>query len=236
MYPVKRSEINAAIEKAKKRLEEYHISLPMFGYWGVQEWEKNKERSARIIERMLGWDVTDFGSGDFDTCGAVLFTVRNGDKNDPELRAPYAEKYIVLSDETEQQIPLHYHIEKTEDIINRGGGVMVVELYRRSEDGGLDTETPVDVYMDGVKYTFGPGEKIEVTPGNSITLEPFMYHRFYAKKGEGFLIVGEVSKVNDDDHDNVFLVKSERFCAIDEDEAPIHPLVKEHEISKRRIL
>ena len=177
---------------------------------------------------MLGWDVTDFGTGDFKTTGAVLFTVRNGDKNDKENRAPYAEKYIVLSDETEQEIPLHYHIDKTEDIINRGGGILVVELYGKAEDGGLDKEKNVEVYMDAVKYSVPAGSKIEVTPGNSITLEPFVYHRFWAKRGEGMLIVGEVSKVNDDNNDNVFLVKSERFCGIEEDEAPIHLLVNEY--------
>ena len=30
---MKRSQINAAIAKAKKRLEEFKITLPMFGYW-----------------------------------------------------------------------------------------------------------------------------------------------------------------------------------------------------------
>ena len=225
---MKRSEINAAIIKAKERLSEYKITLPMFGYWTPDDVAENKCKISRIKERMLGWDVTDFGTGDFKTTGAVLFTVRNGDKNDKENRAPYAEKYIVLSDETEQEIPLHYHIDKTEDIINRGGGILVVELYGKAEDGGLDKEKDVEVYMDAVKYSVPAGSKIEVTPGNSITLEPFVYHRFSAKRGEGMLIVGEVSKVNDDNNDNVFLVKTERFCGIEEDEAPIHLLVNEY--------
>ena len=82
--------------------------------------------------------------------------------------------------------------------------------------------------MDGVKQIFKPGEKIEVAPGNSITLEPFNYHKFYAKSGEGVLIVGEVSKVNDDTCDNVFLVKSERFCGVEEDEPKKYILVNEY--------
>ena len=225
---MKRSEINAAIAKAKERLEEFKISLPMFGYWSPGEWEENRSKTPRIKERMLGWDVTDFGSGDFNKCGAVLFTVRNGDKNDKENRAPYAEKYIVLSDKTQQEIPLHYHIEKTEDIINRGGGVLVVQLYNMAEDGGLDTTGDVEVYMDAVKYTVPAGGYVEVMPGNSITLEPFVYHRFCAKKDAGLLIVGEVSKVNDDNNDNVFYKKSDRFCEIEEDEPVLHPLVNEY--------
>ena len=225
---MKRSEINAAIVKAKKRLEEYKISLPMFGYWSPSEVAENKCKISRIKERMLGWDVTDFGSGDFKTLGAVLFTVRNGDKRDLENRAPYAEKYIILSDETDQKIPLHYHIDKTEDIINRGGGILMVELYNKAEDGGLDTKGEVTFYMDAVKYTLPAGSIVEVTPGNSITLEPYVYHSFGAKRGAGMLIVGEVSKVNDDNCDNVFYAKTDRFCEIEEDEAPIHLLVNEY--------
>lgn len=225
---MKRSEINAAILKAEKRLEEYKISLPMFAKWTKEDWENPKGDISRIKERMLGWDVSDFGSGDFASCGAVLFTVRNGDKNDAENKAPYAEKYILLDDETGQEIPFHYHISKTEDIINRGGGVLVVELYHEAEGGGADKEKPVTVYMDGVPHTFKPGEPIYVTPGNSITLEPYVFHRFYGEKGKGYLIVGEVSKVNDDNCDNIYLVPMQRFSDIIEDEAPVYPLVNEH--------
>lgn len=225
---MKRSEINLAIDKALKRLEEYKIKLPMFAYWTPDKINNTKSKMERIKERMLGWDVTDFGSGEFLKCGAVLFTVRNGDKNDAENKAPYAEKYIILDDSDEQQIPFHYHMSKTEDIINRGGGIMVVELYNRTNDDNLDTINNIDVYMDGIKYSIKAGEKIEITPGNSITIEPFVYHRFYAKKNYGMLVAGEVSRVNDDTCDNVFLVSSERFCGIDEDEASRYVLANEY--------
>lgn len=227
---MKRSEINQAILKAMDRLAEYKITLPMFAYWTMEDWKNNKEEIGRIKERMLGWDVSDFGTDDFEHCGGVLFTVRNGDKNDKEYKAPYAEKYILLYDETEQSLPFHYHIDKTEDIINRGGGVMVLEMFNKAEDGGADKEKPVVVYEDGVKHTYKPGEKIYVTPGNSITIEPYVYHRFYAQKGKGYLIVGEVSKVNDDCNDNIFLNPMERFIPIEEDVDIIHPLVNEYDI------
>ena len=225
---MKRSEINTALLKAKERLSEFNITLPSFGYWDCEKWEEEKEKTVRIRERALGWDVTDFGRGDFSKIGAVLFTVRNGDKDDLTLKAPYAEKYIILDDATTQEIPLHYHIKKTEDIINRAGGVLCVELYNKSEDGTIDTVSDVSVWQDAVLHTYKPGETIEITPGNSITLEPFVYHRFFAKKGEGMLIVGEVSKVNDDKNDNVFSEVSNYFCAIEEDENPLHPLSSEY--------
>lgn len=225
---MKRSEINSAINSAMERLKEFKISLPCFAYWKADEWKERVDITGRIRERMLGWDVTDFGSDDFQHCGATLFTVRNGDKNDKELKMPYAEKYIILSDKTEQEIPLHYHIYKSEDIINRGGGVLVVQLYNKAGDGGLDTESDVTVYTDGIKRTLKAGECIEVMPGDSVTLEPYVYHKFYAKKDAGLLIVGEVSKVNDDNTDNVFFKKSERFSKVEEDEAISYPLVNEY--------
>ena len=225
---MKRSQINSAIARAKERMAKYNVSLPMFGYWTPEDWKANKGNIEKISEGMLGWDVTDFGSDDFAHTGAVLFTVRNGDKNDASMSRPYCEKYIVLDDTDEQEIPYHYHIFKTEDIINRAGGTLVIQMYHRTNDDKLDTKTPVTVFMDGIYRTFAPGERIEVAPGNSITLEPYVFHRFVAKKGDGLLIVGEVSKVNDDNNDNIFLNPSKRFSAIEEDEAPIHPLVNEY--------
>ena len=225
---MKRSQINSAIARAKERMAKYNVSLPMFGYWTPENWKANKDNIEKISEGMLGWDVTDFGSDDFAHTGAVLFTVRNGDKNDASMSRPYCEKYIVLDDTDEQEIPYHYHIFKTEDIINRAGGTLVIQMYHRTNDDKLDTKTPVTVFMDGIYRTFAPGERIEVAPGNSITLEPYVFHRFVAKRGDGLLIVGEVSKVNDDNNDNIFLNPSKRFSAIEEDEAPIHPLVNEY--------
>lgn len=225
---MKRSEINKAILAAKARLDEYKITLPVFGYWSEEEWKRNEDKISVIRERMLGWDVSDFGSGDFKSCGAVLFTVRNGDKKDVNTTMPYAEKYIILDASTEQQIPYHYHISKTEDIINRAGGVLVVQLYNKTDDDKLDEVTPVEFYMDCIKYTVKPGELIRIAPGNSITIEPYMFHRFYPEKANGLLVVGEVSKVNDDNNDNIFLVKSQRYCEIDEDEQKIYPLCNEY--------
>ena len=52
---MKRSEINKAIISAKNRFAEFNITLPMFGYWTLDEWRANKDKIARIKERMLGW-------------------------------------------------------------------------------------------------------------------------------------------------------------------------------------
>ncbi|MCL2363696.1 MAG: D-lyxose/D-mannose family sugar isomerase [Defluviitaleaceae bacterium] len=213
---MKRSEINAAISHAIHALEANHYRLPDFAYWPPSEWKKHDIENIKAVG--LGWDVTDFGTGDFPRVGAVLFTVRNGNANDPTVGTPYAEKMIFQLHETEQEIPFHFHIIKTEDIINRGGGVLMLELYNSAADGKLCNEREVKVKMDGFWRTFPPGCVVEITKGNSITLPPGLHHRFWAKKGAGDLIVGEVSSINDDMTDNVFLEVPKRFAEIEEDE------------------
>lgn len=225
---MKRSEMNASIRWAEGLLQKYCISLPFFAQLPEAEWANPS--LAQIKHTMLGWDVTDFGRGDFNKVGAVLFTVRNGDVYHPEESITYCEKYIILKDGCEQEIPMHYHLLKSEDIINRAGGVLCVELAARTEDDQPDYTKPIDVTMDGVRKTIAPGTVIEIQPGNSITLTPYMYHRFYAKTGCGDLVVGEVSKVNDDHKDNIFADKSARFCAVDEDEPKYRVLVNEYPV------
>lgn len=227
---MKRSEINQAIKTAKEALDAIHFKLPYFAEWGEKEWLENISKADNIREVMLGWDVTDFGSGDFKHTGAVLFTIRNGNLYNPKAGVPYCEKVIVFSDEEKQVIPFHYHNNKTEDIINRGNGIMEIELYNSTKDGKIDYNTEnVEVYMDGILYTVKAGEILEITPGNSITLTPGLYHRFGAKQHAGNLVAGEVSKINDDNLDNVFAEEQKRFSEIEEDETVLHPLCNEYD-------
>jgi len=207
-----------AIQYALDALEANNMRLPDFAYWPPSKWIGHDTNNIKTLG--LGWDVTDFGTGDFSRVGAVLFTVRNGNVTNPTAGTPYAEKIIFQRHETEQEIPFHFHKIKTEDIINRGGGVLMLELYNSTAEGGLDKKSEVKVKMDGFWHTFSPGTTIEVTKGNSITLSPGLYHRFWAQKSTGDLIVGEVSSINDDTTDNVFLEISKRFTEIVEDEPP----------------
>lgn len=224
---MKRSEINAAIKWAEELLEQYNIKLPMFGYWSIDDWKANVDKIDMIRKTMLGWDITDYGSNDFDNIGSILFTIRNGDQKDSTIGTPFAEKLIPIKDG--QRLPMHFHYSKTEDIINRGGGILELKLYNAKEDYSVDYESDVVVYSDGIKMVVKAGDPVEITPGNSITLTPYMYHDFGAKKGAGALIVGEVSSVNDDNIDNHFAEKLARFADIEENETPIHPLCNEYD-------
>jgi len=221
---MKRSEINLILENAKTFIAERQFSLPPWAYWNLTNWRKNKDDAEEIIENMLGWDITDFGSGAFYKRGLLLFTIRNGNFNVD--KKPYAEKIMIV--EENQETPIHFHWAKMEDIINRGGGNLVIELYNSSSENKLDTITPVNFKTDGIKRTVNAGGKVVLTPGESICLEQGLYHRFYGEPGKGKVLVGEVSMVNDDTSDNCFYDSIGRFPVIEEDEEPLHLLVSDY--------
>jgi D-lyxose ketol-isomerase len=223
---VKRSEINKAIQTALQTLEEHKFRLPPFAHWTPQQWRIAGPECERLRANGLGWDITDFGSGDFAKMGAVLFTLRNGNHEQPDKGTPYAEKVIILT--PGQRLPLHFHYAKTEDIINRGGGIMKMKLYNSLPDGGVDKTAPVRVFRDAIERTVQPGELIEIHPGASVTLTPRLHHLFWAHENGGVLICGEVSSVNDDLADNFFAEPVTRFAEIVEDEPPLRVLCNEY--------
>ena len=223
---MKRSEIEAAIAHARALLEEYRIRLPEFGRWTLDEWRARRKALDTVIRTMRGWDVTDFGSGDFPRVGATLFTLRNGILG-TDIGCPYAEKLIIMREG--QILPMHFHFAKTEDIINRGGGVLRITVYNSNPDESLDLTGEVTFEADGVRHTVPAGTPVEILPGNRMTIRPRMYHLFSVKPGSGDVICGEVSAVNDDNVDNRFAEESERFMTVEEDVARTVPLVNEYE-------
>ncbi len=222
---MKRSEINALMRDTLQFLEAHHFKLPPFAYWSPDEWKQKGPEVKDIILNQMGWDITDFGSGDFRRYGLVLFTIRNGRLEDiPHGGKSYAEKILIA--EEGQAVPMHFHFKKAEDIINRAGGVLIVEVYNATSKNTLAT-TPVKVTCDGVTRTVPAGTKLELSVGESVTLYPRMYHKFIGKGGK--VLIGEVSSVNDDRVDNYFLEKTTRFADIEEDESPLHLLYAEYE-------
>jgi hypothetical protein len=223
---MKRSEINAIIRDAEAFLNEYRFRLPPFAFWSLKEWSKMGPEAAEIVERGLGWDITDFGLGDYAKAGLFLFTIRNGRLEDLRrgIGKVYAEKIMIVG--VGQETPYHFHWNKVEDIINRGGGKLVLELAQSSPDGARMLEEDVEVSLDGVRRTFRAKEQVVLAPGESITLVTGLYHRFYG--AEGRVLVGEVSAVNDDNTDNRFFAPVGRFPAIVEDEEPYYLLAQDY--------
>lgn len=141
---MKRSEINRWRSWGKEFLAANNIRLPDLAHWSLSELRFRKETLGAVKRLEPGWDIADFGSGDFVRIGAVLYTVRNGIK------------------------------------------------------------------------------------GESITLAPYVAHVFGPKPGTGDVVVGEVSKDNDDHTDNFFLDSIAHFADIEEDEVPLHLLCNEY--------
>ena len=223
---MKRSEINRAIREAEKFFAAHDFELPKFSRRAPGDWDFTG-RDRAIAECGLGWDVTDFGHGNFAAEGLLLFTLRNGVAGSAKYPKPYAEK-LMISRENQKTLT-HCHVFKTEDIINRGGGLLAFHLWNRTADDML-ADTRVQVMRDGEMLTVSPGEKLLISPGESLTLTPGMFHLFYAETGTGDVMIGEVSAVNDDHHDNVFYGVQQRFPSVEEDEAPYRLLVADYPV------
>ena len=222
---MKRSEINEIIRGAEDFFREMRFALPPFAGWTPDEWKTKGGECAEIADNALGWDITDFGSGDFLKIGLLLVTIRNGSLDDPAYPKPYAEKIMIVGED--QVTPMHFHWSKQEDIINRGGGELVVKLYNSDENEGL-ADTDVVVSLDGVKTALPAGSVICLKTGESITMTQGLYHSFWGRPGLGRVLVGEVSKTNNDSVDNRFLEPVGRFPEIDEDEPAYRLLCNEY--------
>jgi hypothetical protein len=213
---MKRSEINAILKDAIAFIDGFQFALPPFTAWTPEDWQSKGAECDEIRDNMLGWDVTDNGLGAFERQGLVLITIRNGNQNDPKYAKPYAEKLLISREG--QLCPMHFHWFKMEDIINRGGGVLMMQLYNADEHEQL-ANTDVTVVCDGAARTVPAGTILELMPGESVTLPPRMYHA---------VLLGEVSQCNDDNTDNRFLESIGRFPAIEEDEPPYRLLCNEY--------
>lgn len=220
---MKRSKINRLIKQAIVFSQKHGFLLPPFAFWTPQEWKRKGNEADEIRDCMLGWDITDFGLGQFHKVGLVLFTIRNGRLRDKRYAKPYAEKMLIT--DKGQICPMHFHGNKAEDIINRGGGILAVQLYNASSSDGFSKQ-PVTVSIDGVRKTVKAGGIVRLKPGESIFLPSRLYHKFWGEKGK--VLLGEVSKVNDDTRDNRFYERIGRFPEIIEDEAPRYLLFSEY--------
>ncbi len=222
---MQRSTVNELIREGDAFLQSFGFRLPPFAYWTPEEMAANDHDV--IVERGMGWDITDYGQGRFDELGLFLFTLRNGQVQDITAGRGmlYAEKLLISR--KDQLSPMHRHMLKAEDIINRGGGKLVLELFAGQEDGSIDRHADVRVPVDGQIRTLPAGGRLSLDPGESVTLLPGVWHAFW---GEGDdVLIGEVSTVNDDKTDNEFEMDIGRFATVDEDETPIHLLVSDYE-------
>ena len=96
---MKRSEINNIILEANEMIKSFGHHLPDFAYWSVEKFREKQEDAKEIIRAGCGWDITDYGRGNFQTTGLFLFTLRNGKIADLASGKGmcYAEKLLISS-------------------------------------------------------------------------------------------------------------------------------------------
>ena len=142
---------NELIRDAKAFFDSFQFKLPPWAFWGPDDWKGKGD--IEVVQNQLGWDLTDYGAGDFEKRGLILFTIRNGNQATGHPKN-YAEKIMIVREN--QVCPMHFHWAKTEDIINRGGGNLVIELYGSTPDEELGGE-PITVSVDGIPHLVKPG-------------------------------------------------------------------------------
>ena len=160
-----RSEVNEIMARAADFIRSFEFHLPPFAHWSPEEFVARRDDARAIIETRMGWDITDFGRGKFNEFGLFLFTLSNGRVGDLAKGRGmlYAEKLLVAR--KGQQTPMHRHNLKAEDIINRGGGTMCMEIYMSRDDGSLDDKAMIEVPTDGVMRRYKAGEILQAEAG-----------------------------------------------------------------------
>lgn len=190
-----------------KRSEINRAIINATNYFASHDW---------VLPPTPKWDVTDFGLGSFLNSGLVLVNLAE--------EVEYCEKvmYVVK----DQVTPAHKHKKKKEDIICRKGNLVVKLWGKDPAQGETLKEVQLNVKVNGQFRTIVSGQSINLCAGERVTIEPGLWHEFYATSEE--CIVGEVSTANDDLKDNFFSDRNiGRFSEITEDESPIVKLVSE---------
>ena len=75
------------------------------------------------------------------------------------------------------------------DIINRGGGDRVLELFASDKQSGIDRSAGVTVRTDGYLRLIPAGDKLVLKPAESVTLTPDVLHVFWTQGSD--CLIGE---------------------------------------------
>jgi D-lyxose ketol-isomerase len=222
---MRRSFIDRRVDAMLELCERHRFKLPPFALWGEAQYRAKPAAAKRIREAGLGWNVVEFRPGAYASEGLSLFTTRMGDWRglaDGRGRL-YAEKAMMAEDG--QRTPHHFHVVKTEDILNRGGARFAVELFK-VDARGVRRDERFQVLKDAEMLDLAPGARVSLEPGESLTLEPYVAHAFWAEGGA--VLAGEISLANDDATDNYFLPPLEPFAPIEEDAPRRYVTVRDH--------
>ena len=162
---MKRSEINEILGHTRQFFSKHDVHLPPFASFPPTQWQQLDHHAWReVFDLKLGWDVTAFGGNHFAERGLTLFALRNGSPNGTPYEKCYAEKIMHVRDG--QVTPMHFHWRKREDIINRGGGNLIIELWNAGTHEETE-ETDVTVSVDGCFQTHAAAVSCAFDPGKA---------------------------------------------------------------------
>lgn len=229
---MKRSKIDSVIDEAHAAFSRHGLRLPPFARWSPGEWRARGDDTLAMRHSFLGWNVVEFIEDGFDRSGIAVFTTRMGDHRAlPTGRGRlYGEKAILVA--AGQRVPYHYHVVKTEDFINRGGGALAIDLVRVDTDGRpVGGEITLD--CDGIAVVLPSRATVRLQPGEGITLDPYVAHAFRAE-GEA-VVCAEISLANDDATDNHFLEPLPPHEPIEEDVPARHVVVADYPALSTRV-
>ncbi|EEX0647512.1 D-lyxose/D-mannose family sugar isomerase, partial [Escherichia coli] len=160
---MKRSAINDILGHTRQFFSQHDVHLPPFASFSPAQWQQLDTAAwEEVFDLKLGWDVTAFGRNNFAAHGLTLFTLRNGSAKGMPYVKCYAEKIMHVRDA--QVTPMHFHWRKREDIINRGGGNLIVELWN-ADSNEQTADSDITVVIDGCRQKHTAGSQLRLSPG-----------------------------------------------------------------------
>jgi len=235
---MKRSEIDAAIERAIGNAKKFGVALPKWADWHPLQFDASADG---IRHQKLGWKPVDFGLGDFPNCGLVVFALCSplvDEFGQPLTKAQhvgaydypvtaFSRKYLfVQSGQTE---PHHFHRQKQRKEVTVVAGASVrFELAWADSDTALSSTREVDVQVDGIWHHLQANGSIVVNPGETITLPGELSHIISVPAGGSDVIMLETSTANNDRSDNIFPFMTPTSKPVLEDVKARYQLLDEH--------
>ena len=182
---MKRSEINHFLDEGITFLKSRRYSLPPQAFWTLSEWNKNRDKATELAKRRIGWDLTDFGSGNYKRIGLLLYTLSNGivGQNSEPVDQPFSNKLLIVGEN--QVTPLHHHRMKMEDIINLGGGNLLLKVFNVGESESIDKASPVKIFQNEIWEEHGAGRVMTLEPGERVKARPPSLSRILGSAREG---------------------------------------------------
>jgi D-lyxose ketol-isomerase len=236
---VKRSEIDAAIERAISNAKKFGVALPAWADWHPAQFDASADG---IRQQRLGWKVIDFGVGDFEHCGLVLLALCAPLTD--ECGAPltnsqsigayeypvtaFSRKYLFV--QAGQTEPHHFHRQKQrKEVSIVAGGTARFELAWADSDTALSSTRDVNVQVDGIWHHLPAHGEIDLKPGETITLPSNLSHIIKVLPGGCDVIMLETSTANNDSSDNIFPFMTPVSKTVHEDVKARYQLLDEHQ-------